>query len=313
MIDVSGLSKTYRVRGREREAVSSVTFTVGAGEFFGLLGPNGAGKSTTIGMLTTLVAPTAGSARIAGFDVVKQTRDVRRRISLVHQTNAVDRELTVRENLEFRGRYWGLRARTARRRADELLEWFGLGDRRDAVFYQLSGGQLRRLLIARALVHRPGVLFLDEPTSGIDAHSRIQLWDVLTELHEQGQTILMTTHNLDEAERFCSRAAIIDGGRILACDHVDALVARAGSEVSVTATFDGPVTLEAVPAGGESVLDRARVDGAVLHAVTERPEGLLPELAELGSSTGRRLMNLTTSRPSLESAFLTLTGRTYRV
>lgn len=312
MITASGLRKTYRTKRGEREAVRSVSLEVAPGEFFGLLGPNGAGKSTTIGMLTTLVLPTGGSARIAGFDVVRQSLEVRRRISLVHQTNAVDRELSVRENLEFRGRYWGLGGKAARRRADELLEQFGLGDRRDALFYQLSGGQLRRMLIARALVHRPEVLFLDEPTAGIDPHSRIHLWDVLRELHGQGQTILMTTHNLDEAERFCRRAAIIDDGRVLACDTVDALVARAGGEVTVTATFDGPVALDPSSPGARGVLRRARAEGTTVHVVTEEPEGLLSELVTVGSSAGRRLLDMTTSRPSLESAFLALTGRTYR-
>ncbi|GHF28016.1 ABC transporter ATP-binding protein [Streptomyces morookaense] len=312
VIAATGLRKTYRTRQGEREAVRSVTLQVRSGEFFGLLGPNGAGKSTTIGMLTTLVQPTGGSAHIAGFDVVRQSREVRRRISLVHQSNAVDRELSVRENLEFRGRYWGMGSRGARARADALLEQFGLGDRRDALFYQLSGGQLRRMLIARALVHHPEVLFLDEPTVGIDPHSRAHLWDVLRELHGRGQTILMTTHNLDEAERFCRRAAIIDAGQVLACDTVGALVARAGGRVTVSATYDGPVDLAALPAGSSAELRRADVREATVHVVTEKPEGLLGELIALGSATGRQLLDMTTSRPSLENAFLELTGRTYR-
>lgn len=312
MIAAEGLRKTYRTERGEREAVRSVTLEVAPGEFFGLLGPNGAGKSTTIGMLTTLVLPTGGSARVAGFDVVRQAREVRRRISLVHQSNAVDRDLTVRENLEFRGRYWGVGRRAARLRADELLEQFGLGDHRDALFYQLSGGQLRRMVIARALVHSPEVLFLDEPTVGVDAHSRVRLWEVLRELHGRGQTIVLTTHNLDEAERLCRRAAIVDEGRVLACDTVDALVARAGGEVTVRATFDGPVDPAAHPSVRRRPGDRARARGATVEVVTAEPEGLLGELIAAGSAAGRRLLDVTTSRPGLESAFLALAGRTYR-
>jgi ABC-2 type transport system ATP-binding protein len=314
VIQACRLSKTYRSKQGEREAVRSVDLEVRAGEFFGLLGPNGAGKSTTIGMLTTLVLPSDGSATVAGFDIRRQTLEVKRRISLVTQVNAVDRDLTVRENLEFRSRYWGFNRRAARQRAAELLERFGLGGHGNALFYQLSGGQLRRMLIARALVQRPDILFLDEPTAGIDPLSRINLWEVLRELHQQGQTIVLTTHNLDEAERFCHRAAIIDQGRVLVCDTVEALVAGAGGEVTVTAVFDRPLPDSSAAAAlrQRPGVREVRIDGAALRVATKAPDGLLPEITRLTEATGCTLLDLSTARPNLESAFLALTGRDYQ-
>jgi ABC-2 type transport system ATP-binding protein len=305
-VTATGLRKVYPAKRGPVEAVAGIDLDVRAGEFFGLLGPNGAGKSTTIGMLTTLVRPTSGSVRIAGFDTVRQPVQVRRRISLVSQTNSVDRELTVEENLRYRARYWGCTRAAARVRAGELLEQFGLGDRRDAMFYQLSGGQLRRMMIARALVQRPEILFLDEPTSGIDPHSRVNVWDVLGELHESGQTIVLTTHNIEEAERFCRRAAIIDNGRVLVCDEVSALIASAGGVSVVTATYDGPVS--GIDFGSLPVVQ----DGASVRVSTAATDGLIAELVALGATAGRRLLDVSTTRPSLESAFLTLTGRAYR-
>ncbi|WP_410567115.1 ABC transporter ATP-binding protein [Amycolatopsis sp. cmx-4-61] len=306
VVTATGLRKVYPAKRGPVEAVAGIDLDVRAGEFFGLLGPNGAGKSTTIGMLTTLVRPTSGSVRIAGFDAAREPVQVRRRISLVSQTNSVDRELTVEENLRYRARYWGGTRAAARRRADELLEQFGLGDRRGAMFYQLSGGQLRRMMIARALVQRPEILFLDEPTAGIDPHSRVNVWDVLGELHASGQTIVLTTHNIEEAERFCRRAAIIDGGRVLVCDEVSALIASAGGVSLVTATYDGPVS--ELDFGALPVVR----DGASVRVSTAETDGLIAELVALGAAAGRRLLDVTTARPSLESAFLSLTGRAYR-
>jgi ABC-2 type transport system ATP-binding protein len=188
------LRKTYKSNRGDVEAVRGIDLNVPYGEFFGLLGPNGAGKSTTIGMLTTLVQPTGGRAWVAGHDVTKDTVAVKRRIGVVTQNNTLDMQLTVAENLEFRSRFFGLSARAASRRAAQLIDAFGLGDRRSAMADKLSGGQARRLLIARALVHRPEVLFLDEPTAGLDPQTRVNLWDILHVLHDLGQTILLTTH-----------------------------------------------------------------------------------------------------------------------
>jgi ABC-type multidrug transport system ATPase subunit len=197
-------------------AVDGFDLEVARGEFFGLLGPNGAGKSTTIGMLTTTVVPSGGRALIAGMDVRRRAAAVKRRIGVVSQSNTLDRSLTVWENLYFHGRYFGVPRQRAQRRADELLEQFALSERRDAMVFHLSGGLAQRLMIARALVHEPDVLFLDEPTSGIDPQTRINLWRILTELHRGGQTTLLTTHYMEEADQLCERIAIIDRGKTLA-------------------------------------------------------------------------------------------------
>ncbi len=235
------LHKTYRSAHAAVEAVRGIDLDVAPGEFFGLLGPNGAGKSTTIGMLTTLVVPTSGQAFVAGLDVVHDPVGVKRRIGVVSQTNTLDRHLTVAENLEFRARFFGVGARDARRRAAELLDVFGLADRAAAMSDQLSGGQARRLMIARALVHRPEVLFLDEPTAGLDPQTRVNLWDTLRDLHADGQTILLTTHYMEEADELCQRVAIIDRGTVLACDTVAGLKAGAGADTVITVSYDGPV------------------------------------------------------------------------
>src|SRR4051794_4380135 len=214
------LRKTYKTKAGDVPAVCGIDLSVRRGEFFGLLGPNGAGKSTTIGMLTTIVQPTGGSAEVDGIDVARHPVAVKRRIGMVTQNNSLDRRLTVAENVEFRGRYFGMSLRDARRRAEELLELFSLTERRKAMANELSGGQAKRVMICRALVHRPEVLFLDEPTAGIDPQTRANLWEVLGGLHDDGQTILLTTHYLEEAERLCGRVGIIDHGRVLACGTV---------------------------------------------------------------------------------------------
>ena len=218
-----------------------IDLDVPQGEFFGLLGPNGAGKSTTIGMLTTLVAPTGGRAWVAGHDVVKDPVAVKRRIGVVTQNNTLDMQLTVQENLEFRSRFFGLSLGAASKRAVQLIDAFGLSDRRKAMADQLSGGQARRLMIARALVHQPDVLFLDEPTAGLDPQTRVNLWDILQVLHAQGQTILLTTHYMEEAEALCDRIAVVDHGKILAEGTVDKLLADSGAQTIVTVRYEEPV------------------------------------------------------------------------
>jgi len=225
MIDARGLGKTYE--GRLVAAVTALELRVEAGEFFGLLGPNGAGKSTTIGMLTTLVRPTTGCAYIGGHDVVGNPVGVRRCIGVVSQRNSLDPALSVADNLIFRGRYFGMPRRTAVARAEVLLETFGLVARRAAAPRELSGGQARRAMIARAIMHRPPVLFLDEPTVGLDVQTRTLVWGLLRDLHAAGHTIVLTSHYLQEIESLCRRVAIIDHGAILACDTVERLVAGA--------------------------------------------------------------------------------------
>src|ERR1700748_3405304 len=228
-IRTEDLRKTYKSSRGDVPAVRGIDLSVTSGQFFGLLGPNGAGKSTTIGMLTTLVLPTGGRV------------GVKRRIGVVTQNNTLDMQLTVAENLEFRSRFFGLGLREASRRADQLLEVFGLADRRKAMSTDLSGGQAKRLLIARALVHRPDVLFLDETTAGLDPQTRANLWDILRVLHAEGQTILLTTHYMEEAEALCEQISVIDRGEVLASGTVTELKDGAGAETVITVRYDEPV------------------------------------------------------------------------
>ncbi|KWW99362.1 ABC transporter related protein [Carbonactinospora thermoautotrophica] len=282
------------------------------GEFFGLLGPNGAGKSTTIGMLTTRVIPAGGQAFVYGIDVRAHPVEVKRHIGVVSQHNTLDRRLDVAENLEFRGRYFGMSAREARRRAGELLDLFNLGERRKAMVYELSGGQAQRLLIARALAHRPPLLFLDEPTAGIDPQTRLNLWETLRRLHAEGQTILLTTHYLEEAETLCERVAIIDHGQVLACDTVPALKKSVDADTVFTLTYADDSAPVAELAWRLPGVRRVESDGPQLRVFASGADGLLGELIAAGAQVGRTPRDAATLSPSLETVFLTLTGREYR-
>jgi ABC-2 type transport system ATP-binding protein len=314
-IRTEGLRKTYKSSRGDVEAVRGIDLDVPQGEFFGLLGPNGAGKSTTIGMLTTLVAPTGGRAWVAGHDVVKNPVAVKRRIGVVTQNNTLDMQLTVQENLEFRSRFFGLSLSAASKRAVQLIDAFGLSDRRKAMADQLSGGQARRLMIARALVHQPDVLFLDEPTAGLDPQTRVNLWDILEVLHDQGQTILLTTHYMEEAEALCDRVAVVDHGKILAEGSVDKLLADSGAQTIVTVRFEEPVPEGFAERAG--LADRAGVtkveaEGDQLRVFSADPEGLLGDLLSIGTANGLHVRDASAAKPSLETAFLALTGREYR-
>src|SRR6266568_5169422 len=221
VIAVEDLRKTYQPKTRkgvEVKALEGISFEVPRGEFFGLLGPNGAGKTTTIGVLTTRVVPTGGVARIEGLDVARNPVTVKRRIGVVPQVNNLDRSLTAREILLFHAEYFGVPKAVRESRALQLLERFELSNRGDEKIVGFSGGMAQRLKIARALMHDPAILFLDEPTTGLDPQSRRAMWDMLRELNAKGQTILLTTHYMEEADQLCERAAIIDHGKLLALD-----------------------------------------------------------------------------------------------
>ncbi|MCZ0982158.1 ABC transporter ATP-binding protein [Streptomyces diastatochromogenes] len=272
-IRTEGLRKVYRRGQDDLVALEGLDLTVGKGEFFGLLGTNGAGKSTTIGMLTTLVTPTAGSAWVAGHEVGADPVGVKSRIGVVPQTDTLDRALTVLDNLAFRGRYFGLPAQAARRRALELLERFGLAAEAGARTSQLSGGQARRVMIGRALMHLPEVLFLDEPTAGVDPRARADLWRIIGDLHAAGQTVVLTTHHLDEAEALCRRLAVIDHGRLLACDTPEAIKASSGAQTVITVRYDAdarPVeeAVRRAPAARTTSPSRARPYGCAPRAPT---------------------------------------------
>jgi ABC-2 type transport system ATP-binding protein len=224
---------------REIVALEGLDLAVQPGEFFGLLGPNGAGKTTTIGVLTTRVRPTSGSAAVAGIDVVANPVGVKQRIGVVPQRPNPDRQLTAVQNLLFHAAYFGIPRTVSEPRAQALLDRLEIGDRGDARVDQLSGGQQQRLMIARALIHEPDILFLDEPTVGLDPQARLALWEILRSLHQQGRTIIMTTHYMEEADRLCQRLAIIDRGRLLALDTPAGLKARAPGGTLLEITLDG--------------------------------------------------------------------------
>jgi ABC-2 type transport system ATP-binding protein len=295
--------------------VRGIDLDIPQGEFFGLLGPNGAGKSTTIGMLTTLVHPTGGRAWVAGHDVTRKPVAVKRRIGVVTQNNTLDMQLTVAENLEFRSRFFGLSKAVAANRAAQLIDAFGLGDRKNAMADQLSGGQARRLMIARALVHQPDVLFLDEPTAGLDPQTRVNLWDILNVLHAEGQTILLTTHYMEEAEALCDRIAVVDHGKILAEGTLDDLLADAGAETIVTVRYEEQVPdglAELAGLADRPGVTKVEADGDQLRVFSGDPEGLLGDLMNIGAANGLHVRDATQAKPSLETAFLALTGREYR-
>ena len=237
VIHTVDLTKVYQ--GTDFAAVDKLNLDVRAGEIFGLLGPNGAGKTTTAGMLTTRVVPTSGRAFLAGVDIKAHPALAKQLSGIVSQQNTLDRQLTVWENLYFHGRLFGIKARESRKIADDLLEQFQLSKWAKASVFALSGGMAQRLMVARAIFHRPSVLFLDEPTAGLDPQSRLALWDLLGELHGQGQTIMLTTHYMEEADRLCERVAIMDHGRILALDTPAALKQTVGADTIVTVRTKG--------------------------------------------------------------------------
>jgi ABC-2 type transport system ATP-binding protein len=309
VIRTEELTKVYP---NDVRAVEGLDLTVGEGEIFGLLGPNGAGKTTTVGMLTTRVLPTEGRAWIAGVDVVAHPSEAKRLIGVVSQTNTLDRSLTAWENLYHHGRYFGMSARDARRAADDLLETFRLSDRRDADVNTLSGGMAQRLMVARSILHRPPILFLDEPTSGLDPQSRLALWEIIGEIHGRGQTILLTTHYMEEADRLCSRVAIMDHGRLLALDSPADLKRTVGADTVVRISTAGdPELLLAGVRGIDGISDGSVVDGTVL--VTARAaDGLLPRILQRAEADGFDVRDVSVTEPTLETVFINLTGKELR-
>jgi ABC-2 type transport system ATP-binding protein len=294
-------------------AVDRLDLTIARGEIFGLLGPNGAGKSTSAGMLTGRVVPTAGRAFVDGVDVWRHPADAKRRIGVMPQSNTLDRSLDVFDNLYFHGRFFGMSARQARTEADELLQRFRLADRGRADVGALSGGMAQRLMVARAVMHRPAVLFLDEPTAGLDPQSRIAMWRILREMHVEGQTIMLTTHYMEEADQMCDRVAIIDRGVVLAKGSPSELKSSTGLDSVVTVTADGSLErvaeiMEAEVPGTTSV---RIVDGAV-HLGVSGAQGVLPHVVQAAERHGIVVSDVSVSVPSLETVFIDLTGSELR-
>jgi len=301
-VSARGLARRYD----EVEAVAGVDLDVEPGEVFGFLGPNGAGKSTTIKMLCTLVQPSAGSATVAGYDIVKQRDDVRRAIGLVFQDPTLDGYLTAEQNLRMHAELYGVPKAVVGERMTDVLEMVGLADRRRSRVSTYSGGMKRRLEIARGLLHAPRVLFLDEPTVGLDPQTRASIWRYINELRRREDiTIFMTTHYMDEAE-YCDRIAIIDQGRIVVTDTPEALKASVGKDRVQISTEDDDAAMAALR-------DRFDVtpvlaEGQVTFAIAGG-EGFVPRLfAELGVP----IRSVSVSRPSLDDVFMSYTGSTIR-
>jgi ABC-2 type transport system ATP-binding protein len=308
MIEAKDLRKQYG----ETRALDGLSFDVPKGTIFGLLGPNGAGKSTAVKVLTTLARADGGEARVAGHDVMREPAKVRRAIGVVGQSSGVDAQLTGRENVMLHGRLHGLRGRELGRRADALLEQFGLGDVARKVARTYSGGMQRRLDIAMGLVHRPAVLFLDEPTTGLDPEVRAEMWTEIRRLNEEeGLTILLTTHYLEEADRLASQLAIVDRGRVVASGSPDELkrtLEGDAIQVELEEPNNGAVT-EALR--GITALSEVTVEGRVLHG--RSPDGARAVPAVLGAleAAGIAVASVKVARPSLDDVYLRYAGRSF--
>lgn len=306
-VRVAGLEKVYPPDVR---AVAGLDLEVQRGEIFGLLGPNGAGKSTTVGVCTTRIRPTAGRISVEGIDVVADPVATRRLIGVVTQYNTLDRACTVQENLYYHCRYFGMNASEAGSRAAGLLEQFRLTDRAGQFPAQLSGGLAQRVQIARAIAHHPRVLFLDEPSAGLDPQSRLALWDLVLGLRNEGLTVLLTTHQMEEADRLSDRLAIIDHGRVLVSGTPEQLKQQVGAATILELRLDRPTPelaarLRQLP----GVADVTLIERGIRVMATSRV-GLLPRAVELAQEAG--LNDLSVTEPTLETVFITLTGRDLR-
>ena len=313
IIETFGLRRTFKERGKSEavEAVAGVDMRVNAGEIFGFLGPNGAGKTTTLRILATLLPPTAGKATVAGFDVARQAARVRERIGYVAQAGGSYREATGREELIIQGRLFGMSKADARARAQEVLDALELGEAADRTCKTYSGGMRRRLNIGIGMMHKPALLFLDEPTTGLDPQARARMWDEIHRLRESGTTVFLTTHYLEEADALCDRLAIIDRGKIVADGSPDELKRQiAGDVLTVGVNGHGEQVvklLEAQPYVREACLE----DGLVRLYVDKGDEAV-PNVLRLLDRNGMAPSTMDLHRPSLDDVFLKKTGRSLR-
>jgi ABC-2 type transport system ATP-binding protein len=293
-------------------AVDDISFTVERGELFALLGPNGAGKTTIINMLITLLPTTSGKAWVAGFDVSREKDAVRRHIGIVFQEPALDKDLTGRENLNFHGMMYGLNRAERSQRIAEVLELVELTERADVLVQNYSGGMKRRLEIARGLIHHPSVLFLDEPTLGLDAQTRRRIWEYIRRMnHEEGVTIILTTHNMEEADYLSRRVAIIDQGRIVAMGTPSSLKDVLGGDV-ITLELDGTGSSFIPLLGGIPWVKGAKEDNGEITVTVEAGERRVPELVSIAHDHGIHVNSVILRKPSLEDVFIHFTGRSIR-
>jgi ABC-2 type transport system ATP-binding protein len=309
-IVVDGLEKTYP---KDVRALDGIRFAVSEGDVFGLLGPNGAGKSTTVRILVTLTRPDAGRAVVAGHDVLREAAAVRRSIGYVPQASGVDREATGLENLLLQGRIQNMSGRDAARRADELLELFSLGEKRDALVRTYSGGQKRRLDVALGLMHRPSVLFLDEPTTGLDPEARAAMWEELSRLASgEKLTILLTTHYLEEADRLAERVAIVSRGRIVVEGTPEGLKRELRGDAVTVELRNGQNDRAADIVRELPEVHEVLLEGRRLHARVEHGAVAVPTILAALDGRGVPVAAVTVARPSLDDVYLHYTGRDFR-
>ncbi len=326
-----------RYRNRDSLAVDDISFKVNPGEVFGLLGPNGAGKSTTVGMMTTRVAPSSGWVQILGIDVAAEPAAAHRALAVVPQVNNLDRSLTVVQNLAFHAGYFGMRKGERLRLAYRYLEWVGLGDHSEARVDELSGGQAQRVMVARALIHQPQVLFMDEPATGLDPQSRLFIHDRVAELSATGVTVVITTHDMEEAAKLCSRVGIIDHGKLLALDTPQRLTETLGGDgvltVSMRPGSGGAHTQEGLDDLVRALEKAPQVDRCEIIGAADSKESPTGPFSELGrlrihiscpsaaalpavlstcTQMGFDIEDVSVGRPTLEDVFIELTGRELR-
>ncbi|MCW7069438.1 MAG: ATP-binding cassette domain-containing protein [Methanophagales archaeon] len=312
-IEVENLTKRFDNRGGAIVALDHISFNVENGEIFGMLGPNGSGKTTLIKTLTTLLKPTSGFARVAGFDVTKHKDSVRAAIGVVFQEPALDWRLTGRENLDFHARMYGMKRKEREERLEKVLKLVELEDKADLLVDKYSGGMKRRLELARGFMHHPGILFLDEPTLGLDTHTRRTIWNYIRELNrEEGVTIVLTTHYMEEADYLCDRVGIMDHGKIIALDRPENLKNLIGSDM---------VSLELNNAGDADNIEvfkkldfirNMKVYHNYVILKMERADIRIPAIMELAAREGIEIRAVNLRKPSLEDVFLHFTGRGIR-
>ncbi|MGI0082072.1 MAG: ATP-binding cassette domain-containing protein [Nitrosopumilaceae archaeon] len=310
-IETRTLSKVY---GNGVKAVDEVSIKVDSGEIFGFLGPNGAGKSTTIMILTTLLKPTAGSAYVAGFDVVEQAKMVRQNIGYVQQDSTADEYLTGRENLELQARLNHMPKDLIRKRVDEILELVELSERQHDAVVTFSGGMRKRLDIGGGLLSRPKVLFLDEPTLGLDIQTRYKIWDYIKDIHKQfGMTIFLTTHYMEEADRLCDNISIIDYGKIKVTDSPKSLKSALGNEV-VVFEVDSVMKLESLLSELKKIplVKEAKTNEYEVTVFSSSGDQVMPKIFQISSELGIKVETIALTRPTLDDVFLSYTGRELR-
>lgn len=308
-IETNGITKNFE----GITAVNNVSISIKQGELFGLLGPNGAGKTTLINMLSTLTEPSSGSAKVWGFDTVKNASSVRQNIGVVFQNITLDNRLTGRENLDLHGRLYGLDSKLRRKRVEEVLDLVELTDRADSIVKTYSGGMMRRLEIARGLIHKPNILFLDEPTIGLDPHTRIHIWEYIKTLTKEGMTIVLTTHYLEEADHLCSRIAIIDYGEIVVLDSPEALKSMFGGDVITLRLKDSSDISRLCDIYKENGFAKivSQKNNEVFVAVSDG-ERQIPYVLSLAVNADISVLSVSLHKPTLDDVFLYHTGYALR-